>query len=210
MAKPRTPSHLTMEPITAVILCGGAGERVQGRDKPLLPLLGQPLLQHVLRRLGPVDALVLVANRQREAYAAQAATVVDDGIYQGRGPLAGIAAGLAAARSERVLCVPGDAPLLPLDLLARLRRAQQRDAADLAVVNDGRGLQPLCCLLSRSLLPDLRAYLEQGHDAPRRWMARHRVAEADCSDWPRWAWSLNTAEEWSVAEVQLRQWKDPA
>ena len=196
--------------ITAVILCGGAGERMQGRDKPLLPLLGQPLLQHVLRRIQPqVDALVLVANRQADVYATHAARIVDDGAYKGQGPLAGIAAGLAAADSEWVLCVPGDAPLLPPDLLHRLQAALQRDGAELAVVNDGTGLQPLCCLLPRHLLADLRAYLDGGGNAPRVWLGRHRIAQADYSDWPLWAWSLNTPQEWAMAESQLRDRKEP-
>jgi len=197
--------------ITAVILCGGAGERMRGLDKPLHPLLGRPLLEHVLDRVRQqVDAVVLVANRQPQAYAAYGTKLVDDGIYKGRGPLAGIAAGLAAADSEWVLCVPGDAPLLPPDLLHRLRQALQGDAADLAVVNDGSGRQPLCCLLPRRLLADLRLYLDEGGDAPRRWLARYRVAEADCSDWPRWAWSLNTPEDWAMAESQMSQRKDTA
>jgi molybdenum cofactor guanylyltransferase len=198
-------------PTTAIILCGGAGERMQGLDKPLHPLLGQPLLERVLKQLQPqVEAVVIVANRQRETYAAYGIPVVDDGAYKGRGPLAGIAAGLAASTTDWSLCIPGDAPLLPPDLLQRLQHALQRDNADLAVVNDGTGRQPLCCLLPRRLLSDLRDYLDSGGDAPRRWQARYRVAEADCSDWPRWAWSLNTPEEWAAAEQQLRQRKDPA
>ena len=196
---------------TAIILCGGAGERMQGLDKPLHPLLGHPLLEHVLKQLQPqVEAVVIVANRQRDAYAAYGTTVVDDGPYKGRGPLAGIAAGLNAANSEWALCVPGDAPLLPPDLLQRLQLALQRDAADLAVVNDGNGRQPLCCLLPRRLLTDLQEYLDGGGDAPRRWQSRFHVAEADCSDWPRWAWSLNTPEEWATAESHMSQWNKPA
>jgi len=200
-----------MNRTTAVILCGGAGERMGGLDKPLQPLLGKPVLERVLERLRPqVDVLVVVANRQQEAYAACGVPVVDDGNYKGHGPLAGIAAGLAAADGDWILCVPGDAPLLPPDLLQRLRQALQRDAADLAVVNDGSGQQPLCCLLPQRLLADLRAYLDGGDDAPRLWQDRYHVAVADCCDWPRWAWSLNTPEEWAMAEQHLSQWKDPA
>jgi molybdopterin-guanine dinucleotide biosynthesis protein A len=198
-------------PTTAIILCGGAGERMQGLDKPLHPLLGQPLLEHVLKQLwSQVEAVVIVANRQRETYAAYSTAIVDDGPYKGRGPLAGIAAGLNAASSDWALCVPGDAPLLPPDLLQRLQHALQRDAADLAVVNDGGGRQPLCCLLPRRLLPDLLEYLDGGGDAPRLWQSRFHVAEADCSDWPRWAWSLNTPEEWAAAESHMSQWNSPA
>jgi molybdopterin-guanine dinucleotide biosynthesis protein A len=199
-----------MEQTTAVILCGGEASRLGGAEKPLRGMLGRPLLAHLAERLRPqVERLVVVANRQPEAYAAYADMVVHDGANKGRGPLAGIAAGLAAAGGEWVLCVPGDAPLLPLDLLQRLHAALQRDAADVAVIHDGNGRQPLCCLLPRRLLPELQDYLDGGGDAPRLWLIRYRVAEADCSDWPRWAWSINTPEEWAAAETELSRWNTP-
>ncbi len=193
-----------------MILCGGNASRLGGTEKPLRDFLGRPLLERLIERLRPqVDALVLVANRQAQAYAAYGDPMVDDGAYRGRGPLAGVAAGLAAAGTKWVLCVPGDAPLLPPDLLSRLRTALHRSGADLAVVHDGQGRQPLCCLLPRRLLPELLDFLDQGGDAPRLWQDRYRVAEADYSDWPRWAWSLNTPEEWTMAESLLSQWKEP-
>jgi molybdenum cofactor guanylyltransferase len=195
---------------TAILLCGGAGARMQGAEKPLLPLLGRPLLRHALDRILPqVDAALIVANREQAAYGALGAPVVNDGVYQGRGPLAGIAAGLAAANTEWVVSVPGDAPLLPRDLVQQLRQTLRTQAADLAVVHDGSGRQPLCCLLPRRLLPDLRIYLDGGGSAPREWQSRYRVAEADYARWPRWAWSLNTPEEWRFAEAQLLQEAHP-
>jgi len=192
--------------VSAVILCGGGGERMQGEDKPLRPLLGQPLLGHVLARIRPqVRQLIIVANRNAQAYGSFGASIVDDGAYRGRGPLAGIAAGLQAASNDWVLTVPGDAPLLPHDLVPRLHQAVQAVGAELAVVHDGGGRQPLCGLLPRRLLPDLLDYLDGGGSAPRQWQSRYAVAEADYAQWPRWAWSLNTPEEWRFAEAQLLQ-----
>ncbi len=192
--------------VTAVILCGGAGERMQGADKPLRPLLGRPLIERTLDQLRPqVRDFVLVANRAQRDYAAYGLKVVDDGVLRGRGPLAGVAAGLAAASTEWIVSVPGDAPLLPHDLVARLERARTREQAELAMVHDGRGRQPLCALLPCRLLPELLAFLAGGNSAPRDWQRQYRCAEADCSDLPPWAWSLNTPEEWSFVEAQLRQ-----
>jgi molybdopterin-guanine dinucleotide biosynthesis protein A len=194
-----------MTSITAVILCGGAGERLHGSDKPLQTLLGRPLIERSLECLRPqVAAFVLVANRGLERYRALGHEVADDGEFRGAGPLAGIAAGMAAAATEWVLTVPGDAALLPPDLAARLQQALARGNAELSVVHDGRGRQPLCSLLPRRLLPELRAFLRGGDTAPRQWQQRYRCAEADCSDWPEWAWSLNTPAEWTYAEAQLR------
>jgi molybdopterin-guanine dinucleotide biosynthesis protein A len=195
-----------MDPITGVVLCGGAATRFSGEEKPLKPLLGRPLIERLCERLRPqVSELVIVANRRQLDYARYADRVVDDGPYLGRGPLAGIAAGLAAARHEWVVCVPGDAPHLPETLVDALRTARARARAEVAIVDDGCGTQPLFCLLPRALLPGLRAYLDTGGTAPRVWLPRHRLASADFRHWPRWGWSVNTSHEWAAAEAELRK-----
>ena len=100
------------------------------------------------------------------------------------------------------------APLLPLDLVARLSRARLTPPGSvLAYVNDGHGPQPVCCLLARNLRDDLRSYLGGGGRTPRDWFRRHRPAVADCRDMPTWSWSLNTFEEWILAERQVAEHK---
>lgn len=188
----------------ALVLCGGLATRLGGVEKPLQLLAGRPLLEHVLARLQPqVGRLAISANRETEAYARYGHPVVDDGARRDCGPLAGIAAGLAQCRSEFLLCVPGDAPLLPADLAARLEQARGLAGADLCFVDDGSGPQPLCVLIRYRLLDDLLAYLDAGGRTPREWYRRHAAARADFSDWPRWAWSLNTPSEWQAAEAAL-------
>ena len=39
--------------VTAAILAGGEGRRVDGQDKGLLPLAGKPLIAHVAAACGP-------------------------------------------------------------------------------------------------------------------------------------------------------------
>lgn len=189
---------------TALLLCGGAGSRLGGVDKPLQLLAGRPLIERVLERIAPQAGEILIsANRSFEQYAAYGLRVIDDGEHADCGPLAGIAAGLAAATSDALLCVPGDAPLLPDDLASRLDAARHRHGALIAHADDGLGPQPLCCLLPRSLLGDLLAYLAAGGRTPREWFARHPTAVAAFPEWPRWAWSANTPEEWQDAERRL-------
>lgn len=193
-----------MSRVDAVILCGGAGQRLGGVDKPLQPLAGQLLFERVLLRLAPqVADLVVSANRNAAQYAAYGLAVVDDGRHTGRGPLAGVAAGLEAAGSDHVLIVPGDASLLPDDLVVRLDEARRRAGAAIACVDDGHGPQPLCCLIERGLRDDLARYLDDGGSTPRAWQARHSMVSVRFADWPRWAWSINTPEEWQDAELRL-------
>ena len=57
--------------ITAVILAGGRGQRLGGRDKGLVELDGSPLVAHILASISPqVGAVIINANRNREHYAA--------------------------------------------------------------------------------------------------------------------------------------------
>jgi molybdopterin-guanine dinucleotide biosynthesis protein A len=188
-------------PLTALILCGGSGERLGGIDKPLRALAGRPLIEHVRAALpDTIDEIVISANRHREQYARYADRVVDDGPHTGMGPLAGIAAGLAAAGHPTVLCVPGDAPRLPRDLLRRLDEARRAAQREVAVVDDGSGWQPLCLLLPRTALAALTAFIDSGGRAVHAWLASLQPAVADCSDRPRWVWSLNTEDEWAAVE----------
>ena len=52
--------------VTGVILAGGRAERMGGRDKGLLPLAGEPLIVHGVRRLRPQVAELL--NRVRQPF----------------------------------------------------------------------------------------------------------------------------------------------
>lgn len=199
----RTDAFHPEPAVSVIVLCGGESTRLGGIDKPLRALAGQALVDRVLARLPPAAQRILVANRNSGDYAQRAAQVVDDGPWRHCGPLAGIAAGLAAAPPGEVLCVPGDAPRLPTDLLPRLRAAARAAGARAAVVDDGDGWQPLCCLLHTDQQASLQAALQAGVRAPRDWLRTLPAAVADCSDSPRWAWSLNTPQEWAAAEALL-------
>lgn len=191
---------------TAVVLCGGGGTRLGGTDKPLRDCAGKLLIARVLDRVAPqVAHIIISANRNLDRYQSFAPTIVDDAAFESCGPLAGLLSGLDAAITDDVLCVPGDAPLLPQDLLQRLTQARtQSSGAALAFAHDSRGPQPLCCLLQRKLRDDLRAYLHGGGRTPREWSQRHRSAVADFSDAPDWVWSINTEPQWLVVEQQLK------
>lgn len=101
--------------ITALILCGGAGTRMGGLDKPLQMTqkdgLKLPMLDHVIATL-PADVTFLIsANRNINMYT-QRGPVVLDAKQIGSGPLVGILAGLRNAQTAWLLVCPGDMPYL--------------------------------------------------------------------------------------------------
>lgn len=100
-----------------------------GTPKALLPVGSSTLAELVVANLRPGFADLMVAARGPEQVPAPLRPhLVIDGA--GAGPLAGIAAGLAASRQPTVFAVACDMPWLPLDLaLTVVEAAAGCDAA---------------------------------------------------------------------------------
>lgn len=159
--------------ITAVILAGGRGTRLGGIDKGWLQINGRSLIEITLERIRLQAAHVIIsANRNLEKYRALGVTIVQDE-GESLGPLAGILAGLRAATTEYVLCVPCDTPDIPDDLCARLFGALGE--ADAAVVQTSSGIEPLHALMRRNIAGELGAWLESGGRAAHAWWQSHNV-----------------------------------
>jgi molybdopterin-guanine dinucleotide biosynthesis protein A len=151
--------------ITGLVLAGGQGSRMGGRDKGLQPYGGIPLALHAMRRLAPqVCGVMISANRHLDRYAEFGVPVWPDALAGYPGPLAGFAAGLSHCATPWLATVPCDTPQFPADLVARLAAAADAAAVSMAWActrEDGRlWPQPAFCLLKRDLLGSLQHYLE--------------------------------------------------
>lgn len=147
--------------VSGLILAGGQGSRMGGRDKGLVSYRGKPLVDHVIGRIAPqVDELLISANRNLEDYAQRGYRVIADTLPDFQGPLAGVLAGLQAASCEWVLVVPCDMPNLPANLAQRLLAAR-RGLAIVAAEDDLRS-HPAVMLVHVSLAQALAAYLASG------------------------------------------------
>ena len=171
--------------VTGVVLCGGRGTRMGAVDKGLQPFRGQPLIAAVLARFAPqVGPLLVNANRNLDIYA-RFATVVTDRHADFPGPLAGIAAALAACETDFLAVVPCDAPFLPIDLVERLARPLVNPAADgpidVAVARDAVRVHPVFCLIRRSLAAELTRRLARDERRVEAWIAAsaHRAVSFD-------------------------------
>jgi molybdopterin-guanine dinucleotide biosynthesis protein A len=170
----------TREQITGLVLAGGRGSRMGGVDKGLQLFRGEALAWHAVQRLAPqVGALLISANRNRDAYAAMGAPVVADALADHAGPLAGLAAALAHCRTPYLASVPCDCPNFPADLVPQLAAALAEDGAEIAVAataEDGQlRTQPVFSLVHRSLLPGLLAFLQGGQRKMGRWTEMQRT-----------------------------------
>jgi len=193
--------------ITGVVLAGGRATRWGGRDKGLIEVCGRPMIGHVLDALEPqVEHVVINANRNLDRYRAFGVPVVSDASTDFLGPLAGIASGLAVARTDWVAIVPCDSPLLAADCIGRLSSARADDECiDIAVAHDGERIQPVFALLRRSLLEDLDAFLESGGRKIDRWYGQQEMVLVDFSDDPDNFLNINRREDRDLLEARMKQ-----
>ena len=183
-----------MEPVTGIILAGGQGRRMGGVDKGLQPLHGRPMIAAVLERLEPQVAEILInANQNLDAYARFGHRVVPDAIGGFAGPLAGLHACLAEARTGLVLTVPCDSPFLPLDLASRLLNSLKQN--ELAVAKTGDQPHPVFSLVRVSVLPHLSNFLSSGGRKIDAWYSTLRVVEVPFDDEADAFRNINTLEE---------------
>lgn len=167
--------------LAVCVLAGGEGLRMGGA-KPQRLFAGMRLVDRALAYAWSVSDEVAVAVRSADQVgdAGRASLVFDaPGIP---GPLAGLSAGLAFARirgARRLLCVPCDMPLLPLDLAERLSAAlgSRQDAAAAAPVCAGE-LHPACALWKVEALDCIGDYVETGCASLRGFARRVGLVEA--------------------------------
>jgi molybdopterin-guanine dinucleotide biosynthesis protein A len=169
--------------IVGLLLAGGQSRRMGGGDKALRLLGGASLLERVITRLRPqVGTLVINANGDPARFADFELPVVADSVPGFAGPLAGVLAGLDWAATYRpgwefVVSAATDAPFLPRDLVARLRREIENTAADLACAASGGRAHPVFGLWPVRLREDLRrAVVVDGVRKVDEWTGRHRLA----------------------------------
>ncbi|MDX5379254.1 MAG: molybdenum cofactor guanylyltransferase [Halomonas sp.] len=188
--------------VTGLILAGGQGSRMGGRDKGLERLGGVALVDHVRARLaGNVAEVLISANRHLECYRTLVDHVVTDTEGGFQGPLMGIYSGLCAATTPWVLVVPCDTPLLPHDLVTRMAAGIGHHR--IAVAHDGERWHPVVMLLERALAGDLFTALAAGERKVGRWIERHAWTCVDFSDCPGAFGNLNTEEDKRCLEARM-------
>jgi len=189
------------------VLAGGRATRWGGRDKGLIEVCGRPMIRHVLDALEPqVEEILINANRNLEAYRAFGMPVVTDANNDFLGPLAGIASGLAAARTEWVAIVPCDSPLLAVDCVDRLASAVKEDESiDIAVAHDGERIQPVFALIRRRLAASLDAFLESGGRKIDQWYGRQRMQLVDFGDIADNFLNINRPEDRDLLAARIKQ-----
>ena len=191
--------------VTGVILAGGQARRMAGKDKGLLELAHKPMIEYVLAAFsGQVGPVIINANRNQSVYARYHYPVVSDQLDGYCGPLAGIASAMQHCRTEFMVTVPCDSPLIPDNLVQRLFQALREQDTELSVAHNGERLQPVFTLLKCKLIDSIMDYLTRGERKIDRWFSLHSHTVVDFSDQPDTFLNINTPEDLALLEQKLR------
>lgn len=143
--------------LTAVILAGGKSSRM-GRPKAWLPFGPETFLQRAVRLVcDACDEILIAAAPGQDLPPTPARIVRDD--HPGLGPLAGLEVGLREAANDLCFFTSCDVPFLRPDVIRLL--ARHAPGHDIVAVRWEGRVNPLHALYRRSVLPHVRALIEQ-------------------------------------------------
>lgn len=172
---------------SVLILSGGRGMRMQGRDKGLVHWHGSTLVEWVHRQVRCLTReLIISCNRNAAAYRPLADVLVTDAEGDYQGPLAGIYRGLQAMTTEWLMVVPCDMPRIDRAMLTALYRCALRSGGRPVMAMQGEHEQPLLCVLPRRALVAVEDAWHAGQRSPvRLWCSLQAVTLRFAADDPR-------------------------
>jgi molybdopterin-guanine dinucleotide biosynthesis protein A len=196
--------------LTLAIQAGGESRRM-GRDKALLPFLGQPLIQRLVDRLAPLADEILVTTNSPDDYRFLGLPLYPD-LEPGRGALGGLFTALSAARQPLVAVVACDLPFASREILAHGRDLLVESGADVAIPRSADGLEPLHAVYRReTCLPAIQEALEADQWKVISWFPQVKVRVLEPSELAAFDphglafWNLNTPQELKEAERRAKE-----
>jgi len=145
--------------IPAVIFAGGKSSRM-GSDKALLPFDGYATLaEYQYRRLQKYfHQVYLSAKKQKFPF--DAPLILDT--YTVSSPLVGIVSLFETLDTEAVFILSVDAPFVDTTVIGKLMQLQH-EHYDAVIAKTAKGLQPLCGIYRRTILPAAYTALQENN-----------------------------------------------
>lgn len=165
-----------------IVLCGGKSSRM-GRPKAWLPFGDEVLLQRVVRLLSEVvrPIVVVAAQGQDLPHLPSDVLIVRDE-HEALGPLAGLAAGLAAlnGKADAAYASSCDVPLLKPEFVRHMTGL--RGDYDLVIPRDGKYHHPLAAVYRTTVESAVRQLIAENRLRPFFLLERVRSREVDVAE----------------------------
>jgi len=149
--------------ISAVILAGGRNTRMEGSDKAMLCVEGQPILERLISVLGKIFEELVIVTNDRRTYNYKGIKIVKDEIKD-IGPLGGIYTGLNQLSAKAGFFVGCDMPFLHNDIIRQQVDYFNRVSCDALVPSVGGLIEPLHAVYKKSLKDKLEEFIKKSKD----------------------------------------------
>ncbi len=195
--------------LTLVIQAGGESRRM-GRDKALVPFLGRPLIERVIRRQAPLADEIIVTTNRPDQYQFLGLPLVSD-LLPGRGALGGLYTAISAASQPVVAVVACDMPFASLPLLVYQKNVLESEQVDVVIPKPESGYEPLHTLYRRdTCLPAIKSAIDADLWKVISWFPQVKVRDLSdaeiraCDPDGRAFMNVNTPDELAAAEALAR------
>lgn len=198
---------MALDTVAVGFLAGGQARRMGGKDKLLLSIGGETILDRQLAATALHKVRVINANGDLSRFDSFGLPVIPDSLPDWPGPLAGILScldWLADARREcdLLLSCATDAPFIPSDLADRLLQARIAENATLAQASSFGRRHPVFGLWPVSIRQDLRtAVVDDGLRKIDDFTDRFSLAIADFVDYPDPFSNVNRPDDIAAVEA---------
>lgn len=147
------------ESLNAVIFAGGKSSRM-GEDKALLPFAGySTLAEFQYSRLSKLFKSVSISAKENKF---DFDCVVIEDIHEEHSPLVGIISIFETLQIEEVFILSVDAPFVESDTIEKIVSYKDSNS-DAIVAQSPSGVQPLCGLYKKSILPLAQQQLKKNN-----------------------------------------------
>lgn len=199
--------------LSGIILAGGKGTRMGGRNKALLTLNGKTLLEYQLAVMERVCEDILVVANDAAPFAGKTGAcvrIVPD-VFPERGPLGGMHSAFSHVRNEAVWVVGCDMPFLSAEAALTMSDIWENEHADAVIPSDGTMLHPLHGIYAKRTRFSLETSIMQNRLSIQKWLSSLNTVIVDFS--ARWSaaqlappfWTnVNTPEDYAQARNNIR------
>ena len=192
-----------MSNLTIAIMAGGRSSRM-GTDKAFVPLLGQPMIEHILARLTDLgqDQTLLITNRPDD-YAHLRLPMFED-VFADKGALGGIYTAIHHSETTYTLVIACDMPFVNADLLRHM--IDLRANFDVIVPRENDHLEGLHAIYSKHCLEPIRTRIDANRLKVIGFYEDMRVRYLDPVEWEKFDpqglsfYNVNTPEELQAAQ----------
>lgn len=208
----------TFPDVETFLLVGGKSTRM-GRNKSLLEINGEPLIQRTANLLAPlVKSITLVISgaqssnpENKNPYSDFKLPAVADR-YAEAGPLGGVTTALSAAQTPWCLILACDMPFFTRAwltfLLGQIYKVPEQ--TDAIVPETNRGLEPLCAIYRSTCASTFAAALDRGERKVTDALAALNLKRITENEWRKFSpdgnlfGNLNTWQDYLAAQQRLK------